>query len=250
MKQELIAELDELAARCWPAADEELHGGWTLRYAGGFTFRANSVRARVLDGDAEAAIDEAERAYRARGLRAVFHLSPVADPPDLDERLARRGYALEHASAVLACDIAEAMRRIGPPPHAVELGSRLDQPWLETFRQAERRWPSEQNVAAEHVLTTGADDRRFALASVEGAPAATGYARIADEWLYLSCIATVPALRRGGLGRAVSAALLGFGHAGGARSAFLEVDARNEAAIALYASLGFRPVYGYHYRVG
>ena len=62
MKQDLIAELDELAARCWPAADEESYGGWTLRYAGGFTFRASSVRARSLDGDAEAAIDEAERA--------------------------------------------------------------------------------------------------------------------------------------------------------------------------------------------
>ena len=211
MKHGLIAQLDELAARCWPAIEEDLLGGWTLRYADGFTFRANSVRPHRIDGDPEAAIDRAELAYGTRGLRTVFHLSPVADPSDLDERLGA--------------------------------------PWLETFRRAERRWPSEQDVAAEHVLTAGPDERRFVLAAVDGAPAATGYARIAGEWLYLSCIATLPALRRAGLARAVTAELLRFGLAGGASSAFLEVDARNDAAIELYAGLGFRPVYGYHNRV-
>ena len=249
MKHELIGELDGLAARSWPAVEEELRGGWTLRYAGGFTFRANSVRPHALDGDPEGAIDDAEQAYRARGLRTVFHLSPVVDPPDLDERLERRGYALEHRAAVLACDLAEAIRRLGAPRHDVALDERLGAPWLETFRRAERRWLAEQDAAAEHVLTAGSDERRFALATVERVPAATGYARIAGEWLYLSCIATLPELRRGGLGRAVSAALLRFGHAQGASSAFLEVDARNEAAIALYAAFGFRPVYAYHYRV-
>ena len=249
MKHGLIAQLDELAARCWPAIEEDLLGGWTLRYADGFTFRANSVRPRRIDGDPEAAIDRAELAYGARGLRTVFHLTPVADPPDLDERLEQRGYQVEHSAAVLVCEIGEAIRRIAATPGEVELCERLGASWLETFRRAERRWPSEQDVAAEHVLTAGPDERCFALAAVGGAPAATGYARIAGEWLYLSCIATLPALRRAGLARAVTAELLRFGRAGGASSAFLEVDARNEAAIELYAGLGFRPVYGYHYRV-
>ena len=249
MKHELIAELDALAARSWPAIEEERRGGWTLRYADGFTFRANSVLPRALDGDSEGAIDEVEQAYGARGLRTVFRLGPVVDPPDLDDRLVRRGYALEHPAAVLACDLSEALRRLGSPRHEVALDARLGAPWLETFRRAERRWPAAQDAAAQHVLSAGADERRFALAAVEGVPVATGYGRIAGGWLYLSCIATLAEQRRGGLGRAVSAALLGFGHAHGARSAFLEVDARNEAAIALYAALGFRPVYAYHYRV-
>lgn len=220
-----------------------------LRYAKGFTYRANSLRAHVLVGGAEDAIEGAERAYRDRGLRPIFHLGPTVEPPDLDERLERRGYAVEHRSLVLVCSLDEAVRRLEAPARPVDLREHLDERWLETFRQAERRWPSEQDAAAERVLTAGADERRFALASRQGAPVATGYGRLSDGWLYLSCIATLAEARRSGLGRAVSAELLRFGAAHGARSAFLEVEALNGAAISLYGSLGFRPVYGYHYRV-
>jgi ribosomal protein S18 acetylase RimI-like enzyme len=61
-------------------------------------------------------------------------------------------------------------------------------------------------------------------------------------------VATNPAFRRRGHARSVLLSALKWAAARGARSAWLQVEEANHAALALYSSLGFRPVYGYHYR--
>jgi ribosomal-protein-alanine N-acetyltransferase len=55
-------------------------------------------------------------------------------------------------------------------------------------------------------------------------------------------VAVAPAARRRGLGAALMDAGLGRLRAEGATACFLEVEAGNRAALALYATLGFRPV--------
>ena len=62
-------------------------------------------------------------------------------------------------------------------------------------------------------------------------------------------VATAPAARRRGVARRVTAALLAWGAAEGARTAYLQVAEENAAARALYAGLGFRPAYRYVYAV-
>jgi ribosomal protein S18 acetylase RimI-like enzyme len=61
-------------------------------------------------------------------------------------------------------------------------------------------------------------------------------------------VATSPAFRRRGHARSVLLSALKWAAARGARSAWLQVEEANHAALALYTSLGFLPVYGYHYR--
>ena len=95
------------------------------------------------------------------------------------------------------------------------------------------------------MLGSGASPRRFALARVDGAPAATGYARLEDDWLYIACVGTFPEHRRRGLARAVSERLFAWGAGSGARRAILQVETKNAAAQGLYAQLGFRPRYVY-----
>lgn len=62
---------------------------------------------------------------------------------------------------------------------------------------------------------------------------------VADE-AHVHDLAVDPAWRRRGLGRALIVAALAEADARGARRAFLDVRAGNEAARGLYASLGFR----------
>jgi ribosomal protein S18 acetylase RimI-like enzyme len=62
-------------------------------------------------------------------------------------------------------------------------------------------------------------------------------------------IAVAPSHRRNGYGRLISEALLNWGHTTGAATAYLQVQASNSAARALYSDIGFREAYQYHYRV-
>ena len=68
------------------------------------------------------------------------------------------------------------------------------------------------------------------------------------QWVGLYDIFTAPAARNRGLAGALCAELLRCTAAEGARTAYLQVDAANAPALAVYRRLGFGPGYGYHYR--
>jgi ribosomal-protein-alanine N-acetyltransferase len=82
----------------------------------------------------------------------------------------------------------------------------------------------------------------FALiAEVAGEPAGFILGRAAADEAEILSIGVPPALRRGGIaGRLLDAALARLGAAGIGR-VFLEVGVNNGAALALYASHGFKP---------
>jgi ribosomal-protein-alanine N-acetyltransferase len=78
----------------------------------------------------------------------------------------------------------------------------------------------------------------FAL--VHGTPVdAFVLARVAAGEAEILTIAVRPDLRRGGIGRALMRKAADLAQARGAAMMFLEVDAANAAALALYAQLGF-----------
>src|SRR6267143_1374376 len=76
-----VRRLEELAFRGWPALESRDIAGWRLRFAGGYTKRANYINA--LGPDAEtgpATIRALEAAYRTRGQPPIWRLSPLAPP--------------------------------------------------------------------------------------------------------------------------------------------------------------------------
>jgi ribosomal protein S18 acetylase RimI-like enzyme len=238
-----VAALEDVCERAWPPRERLVLDGAVLRFASGFTRRANSARVDGGGGDLDALVARAEEEYRSRGLRPGFRLTPLS-PPELDARLLARGYVVDTEAVVMVAD------RL-PPPAAprpgdeIVLAPELDERWLEVFRDVERRWPPEQDPGARWVLGSGTSPRRFALARVDDEPAATGYGRLEDDWLYIACVATFPERRRQGLARAVSEHLFAWGAGSGARRAILQAETKNGAAQALYEQLGFGPRYVY-----
>ena len=82
----------------------------------------------------------------------------------------------------------------------------------------------------------------FVALSEDGDPLAyVGMTYAADEGS-ITNVATHPAARRQGLGRAVVQALLAHAPALGLAEVYLEVRVSNKAAIALYQSLGFEHI--------
>ena len=88
-------------------------------------------------------------------------------------------------------------------------------------------------------------------ASVEDAEGPLAFALgVADgEHVGLFDVLVAPRARRRGLARRLTQSLGAWGKSHGARSIYLQVVATNQAALALYASLGFETVYSYAYRV-
>jgi ribosomal protein S18 acetylase RimI-like enzyme len=103
-------------------------------------------------------------------------------------------------------------------------------------------------------------DAGLARAVVAGSPAlyltasddagVTGVVRgaLAGGWVGLSCLMVAPRARRRGLAHLLSARALEEAAARGAGRAFLQVEATNAPARALYERLGFVVVDAYHYR--
>ncbi len=76
---------------------------------------------------------------------------------------------------------------------------------------------------------------------------AVGFAGFDGDWVGFGGLAVAPSARRRGLGRALMASLLEWGAELGATTAFLQVLDGNDAALALYDSLGFRAHHRYCY---
>ena len=76
---------------------------------------------------------------------------------------------------------------------------------------------------------------------------ATGLAAFRDDWWGVRAVEVAPDHRRRGLGLRVMAALAAWGAEQGATTAYLQVLADNEPALALYAGLGFRTHHVHRY---
>jgi GNAT superfamily N-acetyltransferase len=69
------------------------------------------------------------------------------------------------------------------------------------------------------------------------------------EWLGITAVATLPEARRRGHARAITHVLARWGDQRGCKHAIVQVDAKNDAALTLYATAGFVAHHEYHYRI-
>ena len=69
----LYRRLEEVALNAWPALQQMLFDGWLLRFARGYTKRANSINA-LYDSrlDVATKIAACERTYMPRASRLCF----------------------------------------------------------------------------------------------------------------------------------------------------------------------------------
>jgi GNAT superfamily N-acetyltransferase len=247
---EAILELERSALAAWPAEHVEELAGWRLRAMSGVTRRANSVWACERSGDLSLAerIERVERFYDARGLPALFHISPVTEPPELDRALELRGYVVDAPVSVQVALPPEVCARANPSSQArVELTREPTEPWLEISAR-KGRYANVESVYRGLLQRLGTS-AHYALARVAGLPAAVGLGTVHGDWFGVCSMLTLPGQRRAGLGRAVLAALAGRALERGCSSLYLQVELENTPARGLYASAGFRHRYGTHYRL-
>jgi ribosomal protein S18 acetylase RimI-like enzyme len=238
--------LEELAFGAWPAEEVERTDGWRLRWTHGLTRRANSVWPNEATGDVPLAdrIACAEAFYSARGSTAAFHISPAAQPSELDDALAARGYRID---APVSIQTARAETAILEHPHDVRVASHCAEEWFDVSARKGRF------ATTAHVYR-GLLDRigsraLYAWACIGTEPVGVGLGVVDGVWLGVFSMSTLPAHRQKGIGRAILSKLVATGVERGASNVYLQVERDNHAALTLYARAGFRHAYGYHYRV-
>ncbi|WP_348532793.1 GNAT family N-acetyltransferase [Kitasatospora sp. MAP5-34] len=235
-------ELQRLAARCWPAVEQQRLGDWTLRASAGFTQRANSAQAL---GDPGLPLPEALAAvrawYAARGLPTLVEVTTPGSPAELD-LLTPRQSPTDVRTGPLA-----PLVKLGSGYRSVRLARTAGPDWLSHYRRSAGSSP-EAEEAARKVLHGGASVWFATVPAPDGAaPLAIGRCAVDGPWAYFSAIETAPDARRTGLATTVMAVLAARAAEEGATGGCLQVEAENTAAAALYDRLGFTTSHTYHY---
>ena len=230
----------ELAANdAWPAPTQSRLGGWILRAAGNWTGRANSALA-VGDPDRtlEAAIDAVVEWYAAHDQQPLISAPmPLAAP--VNAALDGRGWTARPLTLVQTASIARLLAavpaRADLPP--VGLADAPSDEWFAMVAEHKGALPP----TAVRILT-GVPDVVFAhvhdadgdlIAVARGAVTGPG------RWLGISLLQTAPPARRRGIAQQVLGGLGQWAAQRGSTRAYLQVEERNTAAVALYGRVGF-----------
>jgi GNAT superfamily N-acetyltransferase len=237
---DIAAALEPISAEGWPPREVARLGGWRLHASDGFSGRANACwPIGSPDRPLAAAIEAVEAWYEAKSLAPIFRPADIVATAALREALADRGYAPRTPTLVM----------VGAPTPGdsgpVILSAEPDPSFAAVFLAGA---PSPGD-AAERIDSLGRipAPRGFARIEADGATVAIGAAAVGGEWAGLFGMRTLAEHRRRGLARRILGALAAFGHEAGARRAYLQVEASNAPAIALYRGLGFETGYGYRY---
>ena len=241
----IVRRYEAAGFRAWPAAAVHYDGTWVVRLTAGHPAkRLNSVN--PLDpGDIQHIADRIGRASRrfdAYGRPLTFRMSPLSGP-DLAGHLDKEGWSRFGESLVMRLPLADA-----------QLDAAMDQIPLKDISR----------FIGALLKVSGSDvSLRPGLSEIIGAiqPEAGLFALEdrAEALATLICVhdgdlaglfevATDRSARNKGHGRNLILSALKWARLRGAREAWLQVEAGNVPALALYQSLGFDEVYRYHYR--
>ena len=242
---DLVLDCERRIVNAWPAPATLLIGDFVVRFASGYSGRANS--ASPLNPGAE--LDEAtlsliEELYRSDGLPPCIRLTPLVGEATL-AMVKARGYVVRDASFGLIRSLGDIEPAIEPE---VQIEARPSADWIvgvaarQTGIKAD---PEKLSAIVEGVRLPAA----FATWLIAGEPVAFGMSVAERGMAEIGSVVVDPAHRGHGFGRRLIVGLMGWARAMEAQQAYLQVDQANAVALGLYGSLGFRQLYAYETRV-
>ncbi len=239
--------LEERSLNAWPALKQQVYDGWLLRFAQGYTRRANSVVPLYVGRlDLKEKIETCRQHYARQSLPTIFKVWPSRQGDVLDRLLQDRGFAREAETGVQTCGL-DALCAL--PEHGSALvEAEFTETWFAAYIQL-------NGVAAvdcdklRSILEHVAPPVSYVSLHNEGRVAACGMGIVEGKDVGIFSLVTASDLRNRGLGQQLIGHIARWAHAHGAERAYLQVMAENAPAQALYRKLGFVDRYRYWYRV-
>lgn len=221
----------------WPPADVQRHGPWLIREGRGGGQRVSAASAVTAVNAAD--IAQAEAAMQALGQVPLFMIRNGDDGLDAD--LAARGYLRHDPVVIYAASVAKLADPAPSPMSAFAAWPPLSiavQLWAEAGIDAGRLAVMERATGPKTTLLGRINDR------VSGVAFVACHGKVA----MLHALEVYTSQRRQGSANKIMRMAAVWAQDQGAETLCLAVTEGNDAARALYVSLGMGVVGGYHYR--
>lgn len=245
---ELLSRIEDAGLNASAPPQQRWVDGWLVRYSPGKAQRARCINA-VATGRLPLSekLAACQALYRSAGLRLLFRITPFSQPPGLDDWLAQRGYQRFADTHVMVCTTLP-RHRDGETLEGMSFGFVDSEAYAHIVGEFRGTELSGRRAHAERLAHSPVPYEGMVLRAADGDVLACAQYAIESGMVGLYDVFTAPAARGKGLSRRLCARLLAQAREQGARTAYLQVDADNHAARAVYRRLGFADGYAYHYR--
>jgi len=246
---DLLSRIEDASINASAPPQQRWLDGWLLRTHPGKAKRARCILAlapgRLPLSDKLA---HARVAFERAGLPLLFRITPFTQPPSLDAELDALGWSVLDDTRVMAC------AQLHQTPRPLPAGTCWTALSPERYAQVVgelRDSPAAQRVAhAERMRWSPVPHQGFAVCSAaSGEVLACGQFVREHDLVGLYDVFTRADARGQGLAGLLCERLLTSAAREGAKIAYLQVEAENLPARAVYHRLGFRDGYAYHYRL-
>lgn len=253
-----ILALERANLNAWPSARTLWNGDWCLRLTpGARSRRTNSVTCF----NAKDASNVGQRVawmldlFERHNKRATFRWTPLF-PNAVLETLLNAGWHTSAESIVMTKPAASVVPEPSPETHSqTHPGGEIVpkvvdcefNDWVEKLALVDPSQTESLDALKMTLASVIPNSAKLLIEVEDGVPAATTFSVADGDYLGLMLVYVQAEQRRRGLAGTLLSAALEFGASYGANTAWLQVEADNEAAIALYSKAGFQERYRYIY---
>jgi GNAT superfamily N-acetyltransferase len=242
----MIRLIEELSMNAWPSLQTMLYDGWMLRFADGYTKRANSVNPIYPSTtEIQEKIGICEKIFQDKNLPIVFKMTPDVYPRELEAVLVTQGYRKDSKTSVQVLDLMNKSEFNSPE---IILTSIASEEWHHAFTDMNEVKP-ERAAVHRKIMDAIIPVKCYASYVLENRIAACGLGVLQHNHLGLFDIVTDKTLRRKGFSEQLMHGILYWAKQHGAQKAYLQVMLNNTPALRLYEKLGFKEAYQYWYRL-
>ena len=241
----LVRACESRIVNAWPAPTTLVIDDWVVRFANGYSGRANSASALQADAEMDdGTLAFIEKLYAEASLPPRIRFTPLV-AESARRRFAARGYRIETASFGMVAELDPARHPEDPEMLVDPLATEA---WISgvcSHQTGNKRNREHLSAIVSGVRLPAA----FATLLHEGRPAAYAMSVAERGMAEIGAVIVDESLRGKGLGKKLMLGLMGWAAAQGCSLAYLQVDQSNGLAFEMYRRLGFRTIYAYETRV-
>ena len=227
MTDNQIQTIEELALNALPCLQQILDDGWVLRFAEGYTKRANSVTPLYPSTeDLTVKIKRCQAIYHNFNLKSIFRLTDESRLKTLDRTLAGLGYQKQDTVSVRTKVIEDS---IGEQNSVITIDNEISEEWLDRYVHAVDL-PIQHWNTLSTMLDIVPHPTCYAMLKDRSRFCSIGLGVLAKDYLGLFFIATVKQQQNKGYGKQLISAMTDWGKSNGATKVYVQVEIKNQPA--------------------